>query len=116
MNDTLLNSTVEAANSTFNATHTAANETTHQIINQVGNFGLDKILNLSWTDGLAAWLNATFNTTAFSGSVISALLPIITILFVYWKWNSIVQFIQTAGQVILVLLIGFLVLKAFGIL
>jgi VIT1/CCC1 family predicted Fe2+/Mn2+ transporter len=111
-NETLANLT---ANASGILTSTLANETVKQAATNAGNFGLDKLLNMQWTDGIAAWIS---QTTGFSvsGSVIAALLPIITILFLYWKWNAIVQFIQTAGQVILVLLIFFLVLKAFGIL
>jgi hypothetical protein len=115
MNDTLANLTVEAANSTFSPTN-AANETAGHAINQAGNFGVDKLLNLSWTDGVAGWLNLTFNTTAFSGQIIAALLPIITLLFLYWKWNAVVSFFQTAGQVVIILLVIFLGLKAFGML
>jgi hypothetical protein len=115
MNDTLANITSNLNNVTPTTTF-GGNETLSQAASSAGNFGLDKLLNMQWTEGVAVWLNATFNTSAFSGSVIAALLPIVTILFLYWKWNSIVQFIQTAGQVILVLLIFFLLMKAFGIL
>lgn len=113
MNDTLANLT---ANATLPTPPLSANETVGQAVNHAGSFGLDKLLNMEWTEGVAAWLNATFNTTLFSGSVIAALLPIITLAFLYFKWNSVVSFFQTAGQVILVLAILFLGLKAFGVL
>jgi VIT1/CCC1 family predicted Fe2+/Mn2+ transporter len=120
MNETLANLTVNSTNFTLNAstqsTSSVGNETVKVAINSAGNFGLDKLLNMEWTVGVAAWLNATFNTTMFSGSIIAALLPIITLAFLYFKWNSVVSFFQTAGQVMLVLLIGYLALKAFGIL
>jgi hypothetical protein len=117
-NDTLANLTANLTNFTSVPTQpvSVGNETVKQAATNAGNWGLDKLLNMQWTDGVAAWLNTSLNTNAFSGGVIAALFPIITVLFLYWKWNAIVQFIQTAGQVILVLLIFFLVLKAFGVL
>jgi VIT1/CCC1 family predicted Fe2+/Mn2+ transporter len=121
MNDTLANLTADLTNAS-NTTHivngstSVGNETVRQAATNAGNWGLDKLLNMEWTNGVALWLNTTFNTSMFSGAVIGALLPIITLAFLYFKWNSVVSFFQTAGQVILVLAIGFLLLKAFGIL
>lgn len=119
MNDTMANLTANLTNPTLvggaNNT-TLGNETVREAVTSAGNFGLDKLFNMSWADGIAAWLNATFSTGMFSGSVIAALVPIITILFIYWKWNAIMQALQTVGQTVLFLLILFVAAKAFGIL
>jgi hypothetical protein len=105
-------------NQSLNLTNTtiSGNATIAQTANAAGGFALDKLLNLSWGDGLAAWLNSTLNTGFFTGSLIAALLPLISIGLIYWKWNSIVGFIQTAGQVILVLIAAYLVLHVLGVL
>ena len=116
MNDTLANLTANLPNGSTVASISGGNETVGQAANAAGNWGLDKLLNAQWGDGVAGWLNATFNTGIFSGSTIALLLPAISILLIYWKWNSVVQFISTAGQVILILLLVFLGLKAFHVL
>lgn len=93
-----------------------SNETVRQGIDQAGTFALDNILNSTWGNGIAQWLNSTLNTNVFTGSIVAALLPIITILFFYWKWQTIVQAIGTMGSTILVLVMLFVALKAFGVL
>ena len=99
-------------NASINATQ---NETVRQNIDQAGRFALDNILNSSWGNGIAQWLNSTLNTNAFTGSIVTALIPIITILFFYWKWQAIVQAVGTMGSTILVLIMLFVALKAFGV-
>ena len=112
MNETLLNMT---QNGTGGLPSAATNETLGQAANQAGGFALDKLLNMTWADGLAGWLNTTLNTQFFTGALITALLPVLTITFLYFKWDAIMNFISSTGKILLVLLAFYLVLKALGV-
>lgn len=92
------------------------NETVKQTLGNAGSFGLDKLLNMQWTEGVAAWLNSMLGTNAFTGSTIALMLPVITLVLLWWKWGAAMQFLDTVGKTILLLAIIFVVLKALGVL
>lgn len=106
------NLTLEAANATLNST---ANDSIRQGVNQMGGFSLDAILNSGWGDGLAQALNGWLHTDFFTGGIVVALVPVITILLIYWKWNAIMQAVHTFGQTLLILLAAYVVMKAVGV-
>ena len=105
-------------NQSLNLTNTtiSGNSTIAQTANAAGSFALDKLLNMSWGDGLALWLNSTFSTGFFTGTLITALLPLITIGLIFWKWNAVMSAMQTVGQTVLILVAGYLVLHVLGVL
>jgi hypothetical protein len=105
MNETLLNVTANITQ----------NQTVNQTVNQVGQFALDKALNSNWGDALAQTING-FTGQHFSGSIVTALIPLVTIALIYWKWGSLLQAVDTVGKTVLLLLMGYVVAKAFGVL
>ena len=104
-------------NETINATVAIAqNETLKNATNQAGSFALDKVLNSNWGDGLATTLNSLLNTTFFNGSLVTALVPLISLALIYWKWGSIVNAIGTFGSAVILLIMAYVVARAFGVL
>lgn len=91
------------------------NETINETINQVGNATSGNLLNLSWSDSAAQGLNGLLNTGFFTGETMTYILSIITLLLLYWKWKTILSFIEMFGSVIILLGILFLGLKMFKI-
>ena len=114
MNDTLANLTANLTNLPTNGS-TLGNETVRQAASTAGNWGLDKLLNMQWTDGLAAWIGQTTGF-ALTGAQITLLVPIISLVLIYWKWGAIMNFIEQFGKIVLILAILFVALKAFGVL
>jgi hypothetical protein len=103
----------ETINAALNATQ---NETLRNATNQAGSFALDKVLNSNWGEGLATTLNALLNTTFFNGSLVSALVPCITLVLLWWKWGAICNAVQTFGSTIIIILILYVGAKALGVL
>jgi hypothetical protein len=115
-NDTLANLTANLTNRSFAPTTSSmGNETVKQAATQAGNFGLDKLLNMQWADGVAAWISQTTGI-ALTGTQLAMLVPVITLVFFYWKWGAVMNFIDQFGKIVLILAIIFVALKAFGVL
>lgn len=115
MNDTLANLTANLTNASGFPPSSVGNETVKAAVTNAGNFGLDKLLNLQWTDGVAAWISQTLGVS-LTGGQIAMLVPIISLVLIYWKWGAIMNFIEQFGKIVLILAILFVALKAFGVL
>jgi hypothetical protein len=107
----------ETLNATLNATINATqNETVKQAASSAANFTLDKFFNMEWAAGIALWLNTTLKTDLFSSAIVGVVFPLVSIALLYFKWGAVVNMLDHLGKFLILMVAGFLLLKAFGVL
>jgi hypothetical protein len=90
------------------------NETTSEAINQAGNAASNGLLNFQWADGAAEWLNGVTNSKFFTSSLVGAFVPLISIMLLYWKWGTLMSFVDNMGKFVLLAVAAFLLAKGLG--
>ena len=91
------------------------NETINETINQVGSVTAGNVVNLNWADGITQFVNSALGSHVLTPNVVTYFFPFLTVILLLLKFNTVMTFIQSFGQAMLIIFALFFLLKMFSV-